>query len=149
MDFFPEIDIAQDQAEAIARGLYAVALADGELHPREAAIITDLFADTQDSITQLGSLERQGAPDGAYLAAHLPSKALRQLFLKTAWLVAYADSGIGAKEKAVIEGYAKALGVGSDELGKLEQATKEFLLGQLTHLANNEAITRVAQGLKS
>ena len=38
-DFFPEIDIREDQAEAIARGLYAVAKADGNVHEREAAMI--------------------------------------------------------------------------------------------------------------
>ena len=42
-DLHAEMDLRQDQAEAIARGLYAVARADGTVHPREAALISDFF----------------------------------------------------------------------------------------------------------
>jgi tellurite resistance protein len=149
MDFFPEIDVDKEQAEAIARGLYAVAKADGEVHPRELAIIADLFTETVESPSQLGALERSSAPDGAYMAAQLPSKELRQLFIKTAWLVAYADSNAGAAEKKLIEGYASALGIAKDELARLEQATKEYLLSQLSHLNNVAAAVEVAKELKA
>ena len=44
MDFFPEIDINATQAEAIARGLYAVARSTA-VHEREVALISEFFHD--------------------------------------------------------------------------------------------------------
>ena len=41
-DFFPEMHLSHDAAEAIARGLYAIARADG-LHDREAGLIAELL----------------------------------------------------------------------------------------------------------
>ena len=56
MDFFPEIEIQKDQAEAIARGLYAVAKADGAVHEREAANIAEFFGSTTESASDLNAL---------------------------------------------------------------------------------------------
>ena len=44
MDFFPEIEISALQAEAIARGLYGIAVVDG-VHERELALISDFYHD--------------------------------------------------------------------------------------------------------
>ena len=83
-EFFPEIDIREDQAEAIARGLYVVARADGKVHEREAAMISEFFNTTTDHPSHLGSLERAPQITPANLAAILGTKDLRLLFLKTA-----------------------------------------------------------------
>jgi len=47
MEFFPEIDVSANEAEAIARGLYAVALVDG-LHERELALLVDFYGGGKD-----------------------------------------------------------------------------------------------------
>ena len=43
MDFFPPTDINPAQAEAIARGLFAVARADGAVHPMELMLIQGFY----------------------------------------------------------------------------------------------------------
>jgi uncharacterized tellurite resistance protein B-like protein len=148
MDFFPEIEIKKEQAEAIARGLYAVAKADGIVHDRESAIIGEFFGSTTDFASDLNALERAPRIDGPTLALFLPSSDLRKLFLKTAILVAYADSAYGTAESKIIGEYATALGVSTADLGHLEQTVKEFLLSQLSHLSNIEGVAAIGKTLK-
>src|SRR2546421_2538349 len=98
-EFFPEIDIREDQADAIARGLYVVARADGQVHEREAAMIGEFFNSTTDHASHLGALERSPQITAANLAAILNTKDLRSLFLKTAILLAYVDGHYAPPEK--------------------------------------------------
>jgi tellurite resistance protein len=147
-DFFPEIDIRQDQAEAIARGLFAVAKSDGVVHDREAAIIAEFFVSTTSMAADLNALERAPKIEGASLKLMLPTNDLRRLFTKTAILLAYADGAYGAKESGTIAEYAKALEISDKDLALLEQQVKEFLLSQLTGLANVDAAVQVAKEMK-
>jgi uncharacterized tellurite resistance protein B-like protein len=149
MDFFPEIEISQTQAEAIARGLFAVARADGNIHEREALLIADFFTSTTDRATDLGALERSENINGASLSLLLPSPELRRLFLKTAMLLAYADGNYGAAESQMIGDYAKALETSDNDLRTLETQVKEWMLGQLgASVSNTSALAQVAGELK-
>jgi tellurite resistance protein len=148
MEFFPEIEIRQDQAEAIARGLFAVAKADGSVHEREATLIAEFFTSTSDLASDLGALERSPKIEGASLALMLPTAELRRLFLKTAMLLAYTDGTYGLAESKLISEYAKSLEVGDADIRLLETQVKEFLLGQLAHLQNTAATVEVAKELK-
>ena len=145
-DFFPEIEIRNDQAEAIARGLFAVARADGKVHEREAAMIGEFYSSTTNHPADLGALERAPRIEPAALAAMLPSKDLRQLFVKTALLLAYSDGSYAAGEGKLISEYAKALEV--TDVAKLEAQVKDFLISQLSHLENVQGVAEVAKGLK-
>ena len=147
-DFFPEIEIRPDQAQAIAQGLFAVARADGQIHEREAAMIGEFFASATESASSLGALERAPRIEGATLAQLLPTDALRHLFIKTAFLLAYTDSKLGDEESRLIREYATALGISSSDLDVVETQVKEFLLSQLSHLHNSDAAAKVAGELK-
>ena len=144
-EFFPEIEVREEHAEAIARGLIAVARADGEIHPREAAMIGEFFASITDRVSEWGAFEREDnvAPD--LLAMQLPSPELRALFVKTALLLAYADGAHGPGEAKLIAEHASAMDIAKDELDELELRVKEYLLSQLSHLANVEAVAEVAK----
>ncbi len=148
-EFFPEIDIREDQAEAIARGLYVVARADGKVHDREAAMISEFFNSTTDHPSHLGSLERAPQITPANLAAILGSKDLRRLFLKTAILLAYVDGHYAAPEQKAIAEFAKACEVDAKELVQLEHAVKDYMVSHLAHLQNTPAVVEVAKSLKS
>ncbi|HKA87863.1 MAG TPA: hypothetical protein VKE22_09370 [Haliangiales bacterium] len=147
-DLHAELELREDQAEAIARGLYAVARADGTVHEREAALISDFFGAATGGTAALSALERQEKIPGADLAAHLPTNELRELFLKTAMLLAYADGTYGTSESQLIGEYARALGVDDAGLRALEVQVKDFMLAQLTHLQNAEGVAEVAKKLK-
>lgn len=146
-DLYPEIEISQDQAEAIARGLYAVAKADGDIHPSEAALIADFFGAATDDVAALAALERAPAIEGSTLAAQLPTVEHRTVFVKTAILLAYADGGYGKAESALIAKYATDLGL-AGELPKLEGEVKNYLLASLSGIKNVDAVVEVTKGLK-
>lgn len=148
-DFFPEIDIRDDQAEAIARGLYAVARADGNIHEREAAMISEFFNSTTDHPSHLASLERAPQITPANLAAILATKDVRRLFVKTAILLAYADGHYAPPEQKIVGAFAKACEIDSKELVQLEHAVKDYMVGHLSHLQNVQAVVEVSKSLKS
>lgn len=147
-DFLPEIEIRADQAEAIARGLFAVARADGGVHEREAAMISEFFNSTTDHASHLASLERQPVLEPAHLAALLPSPELRQLFIKSALLLAYVDGKYAPNEKQQIHAYAAACQIDPAALTNLESSVKDYLLGHLSHLKNVDAVVAVAKELE-
>jgi len=148
-DFFPEIEIREDQAEAIARGLYVVARADGKVHEREAAMISEFFNTTTDHPSHLGSLERGAPITAANLAAILNTKELRTLFLKTAILLAYVDGNYASTEQKAIADFAKACDVDAKTLTALEHAVKDYMMGHLAHLQNVHAVAEVGKSFKS
>ena len=148
-DLHEEIEIREDQAEAIARGLYAVARADGNVHEREAAMISEFFNSTTDHPSHLASLERAPLITPANLAAILATKDVRRLFVKTAILLAYVDGHYAPAEQKTVGEYAKACGIDSKELAQLEHAVKDYMLGHLSHLQNVQAVVEVSKSLKS
>lgn len=148
LEFYPEVEIDHAEAEAIAYGLFAVARADGDIHPAEKAMISEFFASTTENPADFGALERAPMIEAKALAAALPRPELRELFTKTALLLAYTDGECGAGEEGVIAEYATAFGIGDDALAALHTQVKEFLLSQLAHLSNVEAGAKVAGELK-
>ena len=145
MEFFPEVQLAQPAAEAIARGLVAVAAVDG-MHEREAGLIASFWIDAGGNPASLSSLEKAAAISPAELADLLRGEE-RSLFLKTALLLAYADGKVSSEERKLLGEFGVALGVDKDHLDKLEGGVKEFLLGHLSHLHNTDATSQVARKL--
>ena len=90
---------------------------------------------------QIGPLEPSS------VALLLPDPALRELFVKAAVLVAYADGRVSAAEREIIGKFADALGVAPAALAKLEAEVKDYLLRSLSNLHNVEAVAKVAKKL--
>jgi tellurite resistance protein len=145
-DFFPEVHLSHGAAEAIARGLYAIAKVDG-LHDREAGLIASFWIDAGGG-GPLSDLERAESIKPADVAAALHSDAERQLFIKTAILLTWADGSVSAAEKKSVHEFAKALGIDDTTLETLDAGVKDFLLGQLVHVQNSDAVSNVAKKLK-
>jgi uncharacterized membrane protein YebE (DUF533 family) len=148
MEFFPEIDVTALQAEALARGLYAVALVDG-VHERELALIADFYqaAAADGTPGLLASLERAGALDPRDVAQLLIGAGHRELFIKAAFLLAWADGQVTPAERARIGEFTTAFGLSPETQARLEAEVKDFLLRPLAGLANVEAATAVAKKL--
>jgi tellurite resistance protein len=145
-EFFPEVHLSHGAAEAIARGLYAVARCDG-IHEREAGLIAGFWIDAGGG-GPLSDLERAPSIKPAELATSLHSDAERQLFLKTAVLLTWADGKVSDAEKKAVHDFAKALSVDDKMLEKLDAEVKDFLLSHLTHVQNSEAVSDVAKKMK-
>jgi tellurite resistance protein len=147
MEFFPEVSLNQHAAEAIARALFTVAKVDG-LHEREAALVASFWAETGGGAGALASLERSAQIRPAELASALHSSDERALFVKTAYLLAWADGQVTAEERKIIGEFGAALGVDAKQAERLEAGVKDYLLGHLSGLKNSEAAAKVASKLK-
>ncbi len=149
MDLNPEIHMTSHDAELIARGLMAVARADGKLLEREAMMIRMFYADGEENdLSAVANLEKSTPIDPAALAAGLGKSEVAVVFLKSAFLVAYADNDCAKSERDLIEKFSDALGYSRDQLLHIENNVKEYLLHQLTHVKNVEAVAQVANELK-
>jgi hypothetical protein len=146
MSFFPATSLDTAEAEAIARGLYAVSRCDG-VHERESALIASFWADSGGGAVALAELERQPNITGEQLANLLYGPDKRQLFLKTAILLAWADGNASEREMSLIGDFAKALGFGQEAMKTLSSEVKEYLLSHLTHLQNSASAATVAKKL--
>lgn len=147
MNLSQEIEISLPQAEAMARALYTVASSDG-IHEREAALVASFWADVGGGPTALAGLARSGKLSGQELASAIGSGELAKLFLKTAFLLAWADGKFSAEERAVVDDYVAHLGISKQEAEESETSVKEYMLSHLSHLANTEAAVEVARTLK-
>jgi uncharacterized membrane protein YebE (DUF533 family) len=149
MDLNPEIHMTATDAELIARGLMAVARADGKLLEREAMMIRMFYSDAAESgVASIAKLERETPIDPAMLAQGMGKGEVATVFLKSCFLVAYADNDCADSERKLIEKFSDALGYSRDQLLRLENGVKEYLLQQLTHVKNTEAVAKVAHDLK-
>ena len=146
MEFFPELPLSQASAEAMARGLYAVAKCDG-LHDREAGLIASFWIDAGGT-GSLSDLERGAQIQPNELAAALHTQDERMLFVKTALLLTWADGKVTDAERKSVASFAQALGVDAATVDKLEASVKEFLLQQLAHVQNVDATREIAKKLK-
>jgi tellurite resistance protein len=147
MEFFPEVSLTQPAAEAIARGLFSVAKADG-LHERELALVASFWAEAGGGAAALAELERGHRILPTELAAALHSADERALFIKTAYLLAWADGKVTAEERRIIGEFASALAVDAPQADRLEAAVKDYLLGHLVTIQNVDAASKVAKKLK-
>jgi tellurite resistance protein len=145
-DFFPEMDLDRGAAEAIARGLYAIARVDG-LHEREAGLIASFWIEAGGGAGALSDLERSEDIRPAELATALRSAEQRQLFIKTAILLTWADGSVSPAEQQAVHDFARALGLDDLTLEKLDASVKDFLLSHLVHLQNTDATREVAKKL--
>jgi tellurite resistance protein len=149
MSFFQEIDLSAVEAEAFARGLYAVARIDG-VHERELALISDFYQTVAGQGARadvMASLERTGALEPKELAQVLVSAPVRELFLKTALLLSWADGSVSRGERAKVDEFAAAFQIAPDRQSQLEAEVKDFLLRPLAGLANVAAVSAVAKKL--
>ena len=148
MEFFPEIVLSEEEGELIARGMLAVARADGQLHDREVALVQGFYGEIADgSAVSLAAVQREEDIAPEVLASGLARESVGMLFIKTCILLAYADGEYHAAEKAKIGAYATALEIGAPALAELEQSVKEYLIGQLGALQNRDAAVEVAKEL--
>lgn len=135
MDVMQDVELTESQAEMIGRALLAVARSDGEMDPREIALIEELSP----TVTSAAD------PEPAEIAAALPSPEQRELLLRSALLVALVDRGFSDAERALLGRYAEALDVSPDRMTELTSSVKAFLLESLLPLANTDAVVEVSR----
>jgi len=112
------LELSAEAAHVVAAGMRAVAQADGN-HPREEALIDAFEADLPPGSTGLD-------------LALLDTKELKEVFLKSCVLVAFADGHVSEAELGVLRGFLETLGLGPEELGQATRDVASSLLSQFS-----------------
>ncbi|MBK8014266.1 MAG: TerB family tellurite resistance protein [Deltaproteobacteria bacterium] len=145
-DFFVDQDLSFEQVKALSHAMMAVARVDG-VHESEMALVRGFY----EGCSGRGdpSLEEvcAGPFDIAAKKSLFASPELAQMFIKSLILLAFADGQCSKPEDEAIRAYALVLGLSSEAVDQLFEATKEFLMSGLAHVENLEALKEVRRKL--
>lgn len=148
MDIITEVPLNHEQAALIARALFTLSRVDGH-EEREGMLIKSFWMEVVGNAAILDMKAFEQLPDvtGEDLARGLPTKEMRRMFMKTAIMLTYADGTVSEKERAWIDTIGKALGLEDKELKRIDELVRTYLLSQLSHLHNVDALKTVAKDL--
>ncbi len=141
-EFFSEQPLNFEQVKCLTHGLLAVAKVDG-VHDSEMRMIREFY----DSCARVGDPRLEDVVQGEFdinrAKTLFDTPELSKLFVKSLILLAFADGTYAQLEDDLIRKYADGLGLTSDNVDHLHEATKEFLLSALSHVENLEALKKV------
>lgn len=115
--FDPDLDIDARTAAAIAAGMLAVALADGEVHPRELEMIQGFKDAIPDEVD----------PSGVAIT----DDAVRRVLVQSLVMVALADGAISEVERATIREISRAHGASDAVIAEVEAEVRRAMFAQL------------------
>ena len=145
-DFFAEQDLTFEHVKSLAAGMFAVARVDG-VHDREMAMIREFY----EGCARVGDPRLEDVVGSDFdlegAKALFPGPDLSRLFIKSMILLAFADGTYAKLEDDLIRRYAEALDLDDGDVDRLHEATKDYLLASLAHVANVEALAAVAKRL--
>jgi uncharacterized tellurite resistance protein B-like protein len=145
-DFFRDEQLTFEHVKSIVAGMFAVAKVDG-VHDREMAMIREFY----EGCARAGDPRLEEVVNAGFdpqVAKKLfETKDRARLFVKSLILLAFADGTYARAEDDLIRAIAKEFGLDGAEVDQLHQATKEYLLGALSHVQNVEALRKVAAQL--
>ncbi len=123
LELFAGVDVSQDGAQYIARGLRALADCDG-LHNNELALVEEFERGLGLSPTDGRDFEAAGG-------GPLASTRERELFYSSLQLLALADGRVSSREQDWLDSVGAELGIGSERVEVLVVEAKKYLLGSL------------------
>ena len=143
-----DVQISSQQAALMARGLYALARVDGH-EEREGMLISSFWHDAvgPSRMSELASLSNETDFEIEQLVHGLNRPDLRDAFVRTALMLCYADGKMSPAEKTWLWATAARLGLDATVMQQHDEAVRSYLLGQLSHLKNVEALREVAKEL--
>jgi uncharacterized tellurite resistance protein B-like protein len=145
-EFFAEQNLNFEQVKALTRAMLAVARVDG-VHDNEMKLIREFY----ESCARAGDPRLEEVASGKFDIESVKSlfegPDLPKLFIKTMILLAFADGKFAKAEDDLIREWANRMGLGREDVDRLTEATKEFLLAGLSHLQNVDALKAAARRL--
>ncbi|RME42860.1 MAG: hypothetical protein D6795_20365 [Deltaproteobacteria bacterium] len=145
IQFFEEIDLSPAEIRVIAQGLNELAKIDG-VHESERKMIEEFFeACRQEAPEDLSDLDGFDIEEAKRV---LDREEAKLLFIKTLILLCYADGSYSTGEAEAVTRYARELGISEEQFASLHESVKDFLLAQLSHLANLDALREVGEELE-
>jgi tellurite resistance protein len=149
-DFFSSVDLGLNHVQVIIRGMYAVAKSD-DVHQTELVLIRQFYEACREDVSGLADFEDVIARDfdKDEAAEILSTPELRRTFLKSCYLLAFADGEFSEKEGAVLAKLADDLGVDEAMQAAVREEVQDYLLRQISRIQNVDALMEVAKELTS
>jgi hypothetical protein len=143
-----EVQLSSQQAALIARALYALSHIDGH-EEREGMLIQSFWLDAvgPSAMHELQAFARETHFDPELLVKGLPGAEQREVFVRTALMLCYADGKMSDNEKKWLWDVGARLGFSAETLEGHDAAIRSYLLGQLAHVQNVDALREVAKEL--
>lgn len=142
------VDLNIAQIQTLIRGMYQVALTDG-IHHTELVMMKDFYQLCAQEAGAIASFEDLVETDfDPETATHLlHSDALRQTFVTSCILLAYADGRYSDRERAKVMELGQAIGWTVEQIRETEDLVADQLMAPLAHIENVEALKEIAQEL--
>jgi uncharacterized membrane protein YebE (DUF533 family) len=146
--FLDPVDLDLQHVRVIVQGMLRVAHSDG-VHVRELVLIREFYescrADAK-GLADFSDLEK--APFDVEVAREvLNTPELKETFLGSCYLVAYADGAVSAGEATTLAALAHDLGIDQATVKTISERVKDSLLQQVARSANLEALQRISKNL--
>jgi tellurite resistance protein len=146
--FLDPVDLDLQHVRVIVQGMLRVAHSDG-VHVRELVLIRQFYESCRadaEGLADFSDLER--TPFDVEVAREvLRTPALKEAFLGSCYLVAYADGAISPGEASVLAVLAQELGMDAQTVNTISERVKDGLLQQVARSANLPALQRIADKL--
>lgn len=144
LSFMENVELKLNHIQVMVRGMYAVAQCEG-VHPTELILLKEFYEGCRAQVQGLASFEEvvEGPIEADTMRDILDSPALREMFLKSCLLLAFADGVFSECERNKLRGFAEALFVDDERRAQLEDEVRDHLLKQIAHLQNVEALRDV------
>jgi hypothetical protein len=147
--FFENVRLGLNHVQVITRGMYAVAQCDG-VHQTELVLLKEFYEGCRAEVDGLSSFAEvvEVTFDAEEAKDILDTEELREVFLKSCLLLAYADGVFSNGERARIKEFATALAVDDEARAHLEDVVRDHLIQQVAHIRNLDALKEVAKELE-
>jgi len=131
----------------MAHALCNLSAVDGHAE-REGLLIKSFWLDVagEDSTLDFQNFDRLPKLTFKHIAEGLIGTEYRKLFLKTAILLAYTDGRMSDAESTWLKAVAAAFSM-AEEFSHIEKFVRSYLLRQLSHVQNTDALREVAKEL--
>ncbi len=127
-DFLGDEQLTTDQALIIVHAMWRVANIDQGVHERERAMIQEFIrATAAEEGTSLNTIDDRSW-DGEAARKILDKTSLRELLVRSSFLVSFVDGKCSEKERALIDQMASDLGITPSRRDELENDVKKSLL---------------------
>lgn len=146
--FLDQVTLGLNHVQVLVRGMYSVARCDG-VHATELVLLREFYESCRRDVDGLASFEEVIAVplDEANAADILDTEELRDLFYKSCVLLSFADGQLSAGERAELERLADVVGLAPERRALLTEAARSYLLQQIAHIQNVDALREVLQEL--
>jgi uncharacterized membrane protein YebE (DUF533 family) len=146
--FIDNVTLGLNHVQVLVRGMYSVARSDG-VHATELVLLREFYESCRRDVQGLATFEEVvSVPlDEDTARDILNTQELRDVFYKSCLLLAFADGQLSAPERAELERLAHIMGLSEERRATLTEAARGYLLQQVAHIHNVDALRSVLKEL--